>query len=112
MKIYLRVSSITCRTLRPLPRLQITLRSSRYIRNKVIRKSRTADRNRTRYCVPSNAASGISTAIFADRVRIPLKGLGSMMGVFPVNESQAISRAREQLERVSAKRNGEEGSPR
>src|SRR5690606_718939 len=41
-------------------------------------------KNKVRYKVPPTGASGTSTAIFADRVRMPLKMLQSMIGVFPV----------------------------
>ena len=41
------------------------------------------DKNNVLYRVPPTGASGISTAIFADKVLNPLKILKSIIGVFP-----------------------------
>jgi len=46
--------------------------------------NKIADKNSVLYKVPPTGASGISTAIFADSVLIPLNILGSIIGVFPV----------------------------
>ena len=52
---------------------------------KNVNKNRsTAETNKTLYKVPWYGASGISTAMFADRVLNPLKGLKLRIGVLPV----------------------------
>lgn len=51
---------------------------------KVMRKSKSAARNRILYRVPPWGASGISTAMFAERALKPLKMLQSITGVLPV----------------------------
>src|SRR5262249_30566176 len=58
--------------------------SARVLTRNVIRNSTPPARNNTRYSVPPKGASGTSTAMFAERVRMPLKMDQSRTGVFPV----------------------------
>src|SRR5450759_970930 len=64
--------------------------SASVLTRKVTTKSRRAARKSTRYSVPPWGASGISTAMFAARVRMPLKMFQSRMGVLPVAISTII----------------------